>query len=126
MMLRMAILTDDADYDAGETFGNVTHPRFNFGNAHAGNGLRNRCVPLSLPTNMTKLRKQGLNPCGSQTANSAGQTISILQSDYMGVQVIPPSMDIPRIVPTFADTGRRKDLPTCSIILLLGESCYHC
>ncbi|VEL44006.1 unnamed protein product, partial [Protopolystoma xenopodis] len=36
----MAILTDDADYDAGETFGNVPHPRFKFGNDHADNGLR--------------------------------------------------------------------------------------
>ncbi|VEL31789.1 unnamed protein product [Protopolystoma xenopodis] len=33
----MAILTDDADY-AGETFGNVPRPRFNFGNDHADNG----------------------------------------------------------------------------------------
>ncbi|VEL29534.1 unnamed protein product [Protopolystoma xenopodis] len=59
MVLRMAILTDDADYDAGDTFGDVPRPRFNFGNEHADNGLRTRCVPLSLPTNMTMLRKQG-------------------------------------------------------------------
>ncbi|VEL21546.1 unnamed protein product [Protopolystoma xenopodis] len=49
MVLRMAVLTNDADYDAGETFGNVPPPRFNFGNDHADNGLRTRCVPLSLP-----------------------------------------------------------------------------
>ncbi|VEL13314.1 unnamed protein product [Protopolystoma xenopodis] len=55
----MAILTDDADYDAGETFENVPRPRFNFGNDHADNELRTRCVRLSLPTNMTMLRKQG-------------------------------------------------------------------
>ncbi|VEL13350.1 unnamed protein product [Protopolystoma xenopodis] len=54
MVLRMAILIDDA----GETFGNISFPRFYFGNDHADNGLRIRCVPLSLPTNMTKLRKQ--------------------------------------------------------------------
>ncbi|VEL31995.1 unnamed protein product, partial [Protopolystoma xenopodis] len=53
----MAKLTDDADYDAGETSGNVARPRYDFGNDHAYNGLRTRCVPLSLPTNMTKLRK---------------------------------------------------------------------
>ncbi|VEL35184.1 unnamed protein product [Protopolystoma xenopodis] len=28
MVLRMARLTDDADYDAGETCGNATRPRF--------------------------------------------------------------------------------------------------
>ncbi|VEL11461.1 unnamed protein product [Protopolystoma xenopodis] len=40
MVLRMAIFTDDADYDAGETFGNVLLPPFDFGNDHAENGLR--------------------------------------------------------------------------------------
>ncbi|VEL42906.1 unnamed protein product [Protopolystoma xenopodis] len=52
-MLRMARLTDDA----GERSGNVPHPRSYSGNAY--NGLRTRCVPLSLPTNITELRKQG-------------------------------------------------------------------
>ncbi|VEL24001.1 unnamed protein product [Protopolystoma xenopodis] len=55
----MAILTDDADYDAGETFGNDPRLRFNFGNDQADNERRTRCVPISLPTNRTMLRKQG-------------------------------------------------------------------
>ncbi|VEL12055.1 unnamed protein product [Protopolystoma xenopodis] len=55
----MAILTDDADYDAGETFGNVPRPRLNFGNDNADNGPRTRCVSIIFPTNMTMLRKQG-------------------------------------------------------------------
>ncbi|VEL10667.1 unnamed protein product [Protopolystoma xenopodis] len=38
----MAILTDDVNDDAGETFGNVPRPRFNFGNDHADNGPRTR------------------------------------------------------------------------------------
>ncbi|VEL33823.1 unnamed protein product [Protopolystoma xenopodis] len=59
MMLRLAKLTDDADYDAGETSGNVPRLQSDFGNDNAYNGLWTRCVPLSLPTNMTKLRKQG-------------------------------------------------------------------
>ncbi|VEL09788.1 unnamed protein product [Protopolystoma xenopodis] len=54
----MTRLTDDADYDACETSGNVSRPRSDFGNDHACNGLRTRCVLLRLPTNMTKLRKQ--------------------------------------------------------------------
>ncbi|VEL27907.1 unnamed protein product, partial [Protopolystoma xenopodis] len=36
----MARLTDDPDYDAGETSGNVPRLRFNFGNDHADNGPR--------------------------------------------------------------------------------------
>ncbi|VEL40201.1 unnamed protein product [Protopolystoma xenopodis] len=40
----MTILTDDADYDAGETFKNVPRPRFNVGNDHADNELRTRYV----------------------------------------------------------------------------------
>ncbi|VEL37090.1 unnamed protein product [Protopolystoma xenopodis] len=36
MMLRVARLTDDADYDSGETFGNVPRPR-----------LAQRLLPLS-------------------------------------------------------------------------------
>ncbi|VEL36805.1 unnamed protein product, partial [Protopolystoma xenopodis] len=69
MVLRMAMLTDDA----GEMFRNVPRPRFNFGNDHADNGLRTTCVPLSLPTIMTKLRKQA-------------QTTSI-NSDYLPRQL---------------------------------------
>ncbi|VEL36860.1 unnamed protein product [Protopolystoma xenopodis] len=59
MVLRMTRLTDDADYHAGETLGNVPRPRFNFGNDDADNGLRTRCVLLCLPANMTMLRKKG-------------------------------------------------------------------
>ncbi|VEL44276.1 unnamed protein product [Protopolystoma xenopodis] len=62
MVLRIVKLTDDAnhdaDYDAGGASGNVPRPRSDFGNEYAYNGLRTRCVPLSLSTNMTKLRKQ--------------------------------------------------------------------
>ncbi|VEL28207.1 unnamed protein product [Protopolystoma xenopodis] len=53
----MARLTDDSDYDAGETSWNVPRPRSGSVKYHACNGLRTRCVPLSLPTNMTKLQK---------------------------------------------------------------------
>ncbi|VEL41609.1 unnamed protein product [Protopolystoma xenopodis] len=56
---RMAMPTDDTDYDAGETFGNVPRPWSYSGNDDADNGLRTICVPLSLPANMTMLRKQG-------------------------------------------------------------------
>ncbi|VEL14777.1 unnamed protein product [Protopolystoma xenopodis] len=55
MVQRMARITDDADYDAGETSGNVPRTRSDFGNDYAYNRLRTRCVPLNLPTNMTKL-----------------------------------------------------------------------
>ncbi|VEL27539.1 unnamed protein product [Protopolystoma xenopodis] len=55
----MARLTDDADYGVGESSGNVPRPRSDSGNNDAYNGLRTRCVHLSLPTNMTELRKQG-------------------------------------------------------------------
>ncbi|VEL27282.1 unnamed protein product [Protopolystoma xenopodis] len=55
----MARLTDDADYDAGETSGNVTRPRSSSGNDHAYYVLRTRCVPLCHPTNMIELRKAG-------------------------------------------------------------------
>ncbi|VEL13612.1 unnamed protein product [Protopolystoma xenopodis] len=48
-------LTDDADYDAGETSGNVPRPRSDFVNDHTHNGLGTRRVPLSLPTDMIKL-----------------------------------------------------------------------
>ncbi|VEL31636.1 unnamed protein product [Protopolystoma xenopodis] len=55
----MARLIDDADYNAGDPSWSVPRPRSYSGNDEAYNGLRIRCVPLSLPTNMTKLRKQG-------------------------------------------------------------------
>ncbi|VEL40784.1 unnamed protein product [Protopolystoma xenopodis] len=58
MMLRMARLTDDADYDVGETSVDAPLSESGFGNDFAYNGLRTRCVPLSLPTNIIKLRKQ--------------------------------------------------------------------
>ncbi|VEL30271.1 unnamed protein product [Protopolystoma xenopodis] len=45
--------------DAGETSGNVPRPRSYSGNDAADNGPRTRCVPISLPTNMIMLRKQG-------------------------------------------------------------------
>ncbi|VEL30907.1 unnamed protein product [Protopolystoma xenopodis] len=42
----MAKLTDDADYDAGETFGNVSSPLSDAGNHdnYYGRRLRTRCV----------------------------------------------------------------------------------
>ncbi|VEL31534.1 unnamed protein product [Protopolystoma xenopodis] len=59
MVLRMARLTDDANYDAGEMSEKVSNPGSNFGNNQAYNALRTRYVPQSLSTNVTKLRKQG-------------------------------------------------------------------
>ncbi|VEL08183.1 unnamed protein product [Protopolystoma xenopodis] len=50
----MAKLTDDADYDACETSGNVPRRQSDFENDYAYNGLWNRCIPLGLPTNMSK------------------------------------------------------------------------
>ncbi|VEL35833.1 unnamed protein product [Protopolystoma xenopodis] len=43
MLLRLAKVTDDADYDANKTSGNVPRPRSDFGNDHGYNGLRTRC-----------------------------------------------------------------------------------
>ncbi|VEL41346.1 unnamed protein product, partial [Protopolystoma xenopodis] len=40
MLLRLVKHTDDADYDAGETSGNVPRLRSDFGNDYAYNGLR--------------------------------------------------------------------------------------
>ncbi|VEL14560.1 unnamed protein product [Protopolystoma xenopodis] len=52
VVLRVARLTDDADYDAGETPGNVPRPRSHFGNDHADNGLRTRSLTvLMMPIN---------------------------------------------------------------------------
>ncbi|VEL07395.1 unnamed protein product [Protopolystoma xenopodis] len=44
-------------YVAGETSGHVQYPRSDFGNEHEYDGHRTRCVPLSLPTNMTKVKQ---------------------------------------------------------------------
>ncbi|VEL18011.1 unnamed protein product [Protopolystoma xenopodis] len=74
----MAGLTNDADYNAGETSGNVSPPRSYSGNDDAYNGLGTRCVPLSLPTNMTKFRKQG-------------KTTSIQQKETATTQKTTPS-----------------------------------
>ncbi|VEL14207.1 unnamed protein product [Protopolystoma xenopodis] len=54
VLLRLAIPSDDADYDAGETFGNVPLPRYNFGNDHAYNGLQTRwdLIPRNLSDNL--------------------------------------------------------------------------
>ncbi|VEL23870.1 unnamed protein product [Protopolystoma xenopodis] len=78
MVLRTARLTDDADYDSGETSGNVPRKRSSSGNLDSHNGLRTRCVPLSLPANMTKLRKQS-------------QTTSIQRKETATTQKTTPS-----------------------------------
>ncbi|VEL14567.1 unnamed protein product [Protopolystoma xenopodis] len=53
----MAKLTDDADYDAGETSENVPNRLSDAGNHddYSGRGLRTRCVLHSRPDNKTKL-----------------------------------------------------------------------
>ncbi|VEL20731.1 unnamed protein product [Protopolystoma xenopodis] len=51
----MARLSDDA----GRTSWIVDCSWSDFGNDHADTGLRTRCVHPVLPTNMTKLQKQG-------------------------------------------------------------------
>ncbi|VEL39017.1 unnamed protein product [Protopolystoma xenopodis] len=55
----MARLTEDADYDVGETSGNVPRPHSDCINAYAHNGLRTRCILLSLSANMATFRKEG-------------------------------------------------------------------
>ncbi|VEL07483.1 unnamed protein product [Protopolystoma xenopodis] len=82
MVLRMARLTDDADYDAGETSGKVPRPRYYSGNDHAYNGLRTRCVPLSLPTNMIKLRKQGQTTSKQRNETAAIQKATASWCSY--------------------------------------------
>ncbi|VEL30650.1 unnamed protein product [Protopolystoma xenopodis] len=79
----MARLTDDADYDPGEMSGNVPRPRSDFGNDHAYNALRTRCVPLSLPTNMTKLRKQGQTASIQRKKTTTTQKASPSWSSYL-------------------------------------------
>ncbi|VEL13885.1 unnamed protein product [Protopolystoma xenopodis] len=80
----MARLTDDVDYDAGETSEDVPRPWPYSGNDDAYNGLRTRCVPLSLHTNMTKLRRQILLFKGhsSFTANS-----EVTSGDYTKTKI---------------------------------------
>ncbi|VEL28622.1 unnamed protein product [Protopolystoma xenopodis] len=58
LVRRMAKLTDDADYDAGETFEKVPSP-LSHGENHDnyyGRRIRTRCVLLSRPVNKIKLR----------------------------------------------------------------------
>ncbi|VEL13848.1 unnamed protein product [Protopolystoma xenopodis] len=57
----MANRTDDADYDAGETFENVPSRLSDAGNHgnHDGRRLRTRCALLSRPDNKTMLRQRG-------------------------------------------------------------------
>ncbi|VEL09034.1 unnamed protein product [Protopolystoma xenopodis] len=74
--LRMARLTDDAEYEAGEASGNVPCARSDSGNDHAYKGLRTKCVPLGLPASMTKLRKQG------QTTSIINASIQKLEESY--------------------------------------------
>ncbi|VEL39635.1 unnamed protein product [Protopolystoma xenopodis] len=56
----MAKLTDDADYDAGETFENVPNSLSDAGNHdnYYGRRLRSRCVLLIPPHTKTKLRQR--------------------------------------------------------------------
>ncbi|VEL38817.1 unnamed protein product [Protopolystoma xenopodis] len=64
-----------ADYDAGETFGNVPRPRFNFENDHAVNGLHTRWVPLSLPTILSQVRELLLTGTVTMTTDSREESI---------------------------------------------------
>ncbi|VEL42254.1 unnamed protein product [Protopolystoma xenopodis] len=56
----MTKLTNDADYDAGETFKNVPTPLSDDGNHdnYYGRRLRARCVLLCRPDNKTKMRQR--------------------------------------------------------------------
>ncbi|VEL22687.1 unnamed protein product [Protopolystoma xenopodis] len=79
----MARLTDDADYDAGKTSRNVPRTRSYSGNDDAYNGLLTRCVLLSLPNNMTELRKQGQTTSICNIVDFiANMTLLRLQSHY--------------------------------------------
>ncbi|VEL29089.1 unnamed protein product [Protopolystoma xenopodis] len=57
----MARLTDDTDYDAGETFDNVPSSLSEAGthDNYYGRRLQTRCVLLSRSDNKTKLRQRG-------------------------------------------------------------------
>ncbi|VEL32443.1 unnamed protein product [Protopolystoma xenopodis] len=57
----IAKLSDDADYDAGETFEKIPSPLSDAGNHdnYHGRRLRTWCVLLSRPDNKTKLRQRG-------------------------------------------------------------------
>ncbi|VEL33335.1 unnamed protein product [Protopolystoma xenopodis] len=63
LVRRMAKLTDDANYDAGETFENVPSSLSVAGNHdnYYGRRLRARCLLPSRPDNKTKLRPQGIH-----------------------------------------------------------------
>ncbi|VEL13029.1 unnamed protein product [Protopolystoma xenopodis] len=65
-----------------ETSGNVPCPRPDCGNDDAYNGLRTRCVALSLPTNMTMLRKQGQTTCIQQKETATMQKVTPSWSSY--------------------------------------------
>ncbi|VEL28362.1 unnamed protein product [Protopolystoma xenopodis] len=56
----MARLTDYADYDAGETFENVSSPLSDAVNQdnYYGRRLRTRCLLHSLPEHKTKLQQR--------------------------------------------------------------------
>ncbi|VEL43310.1 unnamed protein product [Protopolystoma xenopodis] len=57
----MTALTDNAYYDAGETFDNVPSPLSDAGSHdnYYGRRLRTRCVLVTRPDNKTKLRQRG-------------------------------------------------------------------
>ncbi|VEL06716.1 unnamed protein product [Protopolystoma xenopodis] len=70
----MAKLTDDADYDAGEQFENVSSPLSDAGNHDNYYGRRLRCVLHGLPKKKTKpvgKRKEWLKK-GPGSRNQAG------------------------------------------------------
>ncbi|VEL10797.1 unnamed protein product, partial [Protopolystoma xenopodis] len=80
LVRRMAKLTDDVDYDAGETFEKVSSPLSDVGNHdnYYGRRLRTRCVLHGLPENKIKLRQRGqptsINP--KETATTPEATTS--------------------------------------------------
>ncbi|VEL08974.1 unnamed protein product [Protopolystoma xenopodis] len=78
VVLRLAMLIDDFDYDAGQTSGNVPDTRSDSGTYHVHYGLQTMCVPPGLPTDMTRLPKQG-------------QTTSIQRKETATIQKARPS-----------------------------------
>ncbi|VEL16060.1 unnamed protein product [Protopolystoma xenopodis] len=83
MVIIMAILTDDADYDADETSGNIPRPRSYSGYDDAYNGLRARCVPLTFPTNMIKLQKRGQTTAIQRKETTTTQKATPSLSSYL-------------------------------------------
>ncbi|VEL08494.1 unnamed protein product [Protopolystoma xenopodis] len=76
----MAALTDDADYDSGETFRNVPSPRSDVGTRdnYYGRRLRTRCVLHSRHDNKTKLRQRApFQPNSSPSQSSGTRTHSL-------------------------------------------------